>query len=207
VDRDLRLLLVAWKYARVLVALPVAWISWKTGVLAYTAGLLTHEAILVGLWALLLAACSAWVILVLGDRMIAGIARIKEGWRVAKLLEEWHEVGHRNIRIADIVGLWLEKAPENPTVRTIKENTMLRILKAAVHQGLITRSAEEPEEIDKRTYCEIKSVAEFFRGTRWLEVKKEKLETAAAPATTSVSQPPRIRNNWITRNRDYWNGW
>jgi hypothetical protein len=186
----------------------LAALSGIAAISAHAAGLLLHDLILISLWALLLAGCAAWVILKIGDRLIAGAERLREGRRVAKLLDEWHDVGHTSIKIVDLVRLWLERAPDNPAIRQIRENTMLRTLKAAVRQDLIAPAAETPGEIDVNTFCEIKSAAEFFRTGKWLEVKKE--EWQAAPRVTSTSKPirfGRIRRNWITAHKDFWNGW
>lgn len=208
-DNDLRIVRVVWKWTRAALAFLTAVFPAAASMSALVAGLKAHDVLLVGLWTLLLASACVWVILLIGDRVIAGIERFREGRRVATLLREWRGVSNPVIRIDALVGLWLEKAPDNKIIRQIRENTLLRTLKAAVRQGLIQRHVRDEAEVSATTLCDVDSAAEFFAKAKWLSVKPEPAgpEPTQVPAGITIAAPHRartVRGNWLWGNRDPW---
>ncbi|MEK6210592.1 MAG: hypothetical protein AABM64_09555 [Pseudomonadota bacterium] len=206
---DLRILLAVSKWGRRLLAFGAMALAAFAAISSYTSGLRAHDVVLLGLWALLLGSLCAWVILKIGDRLIGGIEQVKEGRRVATLLTEWRAVNNPAIRLDALVCLWLEKAPDNKIIRQIRENTLLRTLKAAVRQGLIQRHVKDEPEVSATTLCDVDSAAEFFAKAKWLSVKPEPagLEPAQVPAGITIAAPHRartVRSSWIWGHRDPW---
>lgn len=211
-DNDLRIVRAVWKWARALLGILSGVFPVVASTSALIAGLKVHDVILVGLWALLLGSACMWVILLLGDRVIAGIERFREGRRVATLLREWRGVANPAIRIDALVGLWLEKTPDNKIIRQIKQNTLLRTLKAAVRQGIIQRHVKDESEVNATTLCDVDSAAEFFAKAKWLSVKPDPAgpDATQIPAGVTVAAPPRrrtMRSNWIMAHRDPGEPW
>lgn len=153
--------------------------------LAYAAGLLPHEALLMGLWALLLASCTAYVILAIGDRAIDGVERFREGRRMATLLDELNLAGNKEISLQTLTIMWLGEVLEaGNAVQGAKYTIKLRALKFAGYQGLLKIQRRDDGDIGVECKCETKSTAEFFRSRRWLKVKDQewppKRQTAQA---------------------------
>lgn len=211
-DNDLRIVRAVWKWVRAVLGI----LSGVFPVIASTSALITglkvHDVILVGLWALLLGSACMWVILLIGDRIIAGFERFREGRRVATLLREWRGVGNPAIRVDALVALWLEKAPDNKVIRQMKEQTLLRTLKAAVRQGLIQRQVKDESEVNATTLCDVDSAAEFFAKAKWISVNTGPSgpDATQIPAGVTVAAPPRrrtLRSNWIMAHRDPGEPW
>jgi hypothetical protein len=196
-DNDLRILGVAWARGRPVLSVLAIFSTIAAAASAYTAGLRFHEILLVSLWTLLLASCCVWVMLTIGDRSIGWAERFKEGRRVAKLLREWKAVNNQAIRIDALVVIWMEKTPDNKIIRQIRENTLLRTLKAAVRQGLILPVEKAPAEIGATTLCDVESAANFFADRKWLNVTSEP-EIVSTPVVSVVTRPVPSRGNWIT---------
>ena len=174
-DKDLKRLLLGWRVLKWFLAIVAAYSSWKATMSAYLLGWSTPDIILAGWWVVGVSAGSLFILFNLGDRTIDWIDRLREGKRVATLLDDSVAVGHNAITVGGLMNVWLENQPENETIRAIKKNTMLRILKGAVRQGLIKVHGEQ-KEVSIETFCDQKSAATFFRKRLWLDVKDESYE-------------------------------
>lgn len=208
-DNDLRLIGAAWKWGRPVLSIAAFLATIAATTSTYIQGLRFHEILLYGAWTLLLTSCCVWVLLNVGDRLIGWSERFKEGRRVARLLTEWGSVSNPAIRIDALVGIWMEKTPDNKIIRKIRENTLLRTLKSAVRQGLILRYVEDHSEVTAITLCDVESAADFFAKRKWIDVKPEPdiPESTQVPAGMTVNPTIRVRQNWIRGWRDSSDPW
>ena len=172
-DRDLRVLLVVVKWAKWVFAAGGVIFTWVAVVSTNLVGLWFYQKALIGAAVFCLVMVGLYYFFRLVDRATEGLARFREGHRVATLLEESTTVGHDRITIGGLMNVWLADQPDNETIRAIRKNTILRVLKSAIRQGMI-RVIPGQEGISLETFCDQKSATEFFRKRRWLDVKEEK---------------------------------